>query len=180
MKFRNKNKDMQYNKAAVPDHFFREIDIEFLIHELKGPLSVIEASMKTMLKKQEKFGNLSLKQKAIVERSLRNSIKARKMIHGLLEIGRSEADCFECNCFMLSESLYPCILESLEASGETSDKNLFDYSCVAEDTNAIIDIIEKNKIEMNIPANILKIPIHQDELKFRQITGNIVGNAIST
>ncbi len=162
------------NKAAVPDHFFREIDIEFLMHELKGPISVIEAGMKTILKKQEKFGKLSIKQKAIIERSLRNSIKARKMIYGLLEIGRSEADCFECSCFMLSESLYPCIMESLEASG----CDMFDGPLPIEDMKAMGDILEKNKVELNIPDTIWEIPIFQDEFKFRQITGNLIGNAI--
>jgi len=162
------------NKAAVPDHFFREIDIEFLMHELKGPISVIEAGMKTILKKQEKFGKLSIKQKTIIERTLRNSIKARKMIYGLLEIGRSEADCFECSCFMLSESLYPCIMDSLEASG----CDLFDEPLSIEDSKAMGEILEKNKVELNIPDAIWELPIFQDEFKFRQITGNLIGNAI--
>lgn len=175
MKFWKKKKNMQKNnKAAVPDHFFREIDIEFLMHELKGPISVIEAGMKTILKKQEKFGKLSVKQKAIIERSLRNSIKARKMIYGLLEIGRSEADCFECKCFMLSESLYPCIMESLEASG----CDIFDGPLPIEDRKAMGDILEKNNVKLNIPDTIWEIPIFQDEFKFRQITGNLIGNAI--
>ncbi|NIA11501.1 MAG: hypothetical protein GWP10_17720 [Nitrospiraceae bacterium] len=162
------------NKAVVPDHFFREIDIEFLMHELKGPISIIEAGMKMILKKQEKFGKLSIKQKAIIERSLRNSIKAREMIYGLLEIGRSEADCFECSCFMLSESLYPCIIDSLEASG----CDMFDEPLPIENRKAMGDILGRNKIELNIPDAIWEVPIFQDEFKFRQITRNLIGNAL--
>ena len=132
------NKNIQDNKADVPEHFFREIDIEFLMHELKGPIAVIEAGMKIMLKKQEKFGSLPPGQKAIVERALRNSIKARRIIYALLEIGRSEANCFECRCFILSQSLYPCILESLEASGH----NVYDQYLNTDDKHSFIETIK--------------------------------------
>ncbi|MBW2634977.1 MAG: hypothetical protein JRE14_12795, partial [Deltaproteobacteria bacterium] len=34
--------------------FFKELEIEFLIHELKDPISIIETGAQTLLKKQER------------------------------------------------------------------------------------------------------------------------------
>ncbi len=169
-----KNNRLQNNKAKVPDHFFNEIDIEFLIHELKGPLAVIETGMKTLLSKEKKFGKLSLKQKKIIERSLRNTIKARETIYGLLEIGRSEANCFECTSFILAESLYPCVLDSLEATGY----NVFNEPHIIENKKTIITTLRENGVELNISDKIWKTHIYQDEIKFRQIAGNLIRNAL--
>ena len=38
-----------------PDQFFREIEIQFLIHELKDPISIVETGLRTLLEKKEKF-----------------------------------------------------------------------------------------------------------------------------
>lgn len=174
MNILGKNKHTQDNKAKVPDHFFNEIDIEFLIHELKGPLSVIETGMQMLLNKGKKFGQLSLKQKKIIKRSLRNTIKARELIYGLLEIGRSEANCFEHSYFMLSESLYPCVLDSLETSG----CNVFEGYSMVEDEKVMTGIFKENGIELNVSDKAWKTHIYQDEFKFRQIAGNLIRNAL--
>ncbi len=39
--------------------FFRDINVEFLIHELKDPISVIETAVRMLLEKSDKFGQLS-------------------------------------------------------------------------------------------------------------------------
>ena len=35
--------------AASSDGFFRELDTQLLVHELKGPLSLIEATTRTLI-----------------------------------------------------------------------------------------------------------------------------------
>ena len=39
-------------------NFFRELEIEFLLHELKDPLSIIETGMRSLLEKPEKYGGV--------------------------------------------------------------------------------------------------------------------------
>ena len=46
----------------APDQFFRELEIQFLIHELKDPIAIIETGLRTILERREKFGPLSTKQ----------------------------------------------------------------------------------------------------------------------
>ena len=90
-----KKKDRNSN----PEEFFKNLDIEFLIHELKDPIAVIETGARTLLEKQDKFGSLSTRQEKTMNRIIRNAGKAREMLYSLLEVGRSEAGSFTCNQF---------------------------------------------------------------------------------
>ena len=45
------------------ERFFREVDIEFLVHELKDPVAIIETGLRTLLERQEKYGPLTDKQR---------------------------------------------------------------------------------------------------------------------
>ena len=50
-------KNQEMNPALeTPEEFFREIEIQFLIHELKDPIAIIETGLRTLLEKKEKFG----------------------------------------------------------------------------------------------------------------------------
>ena len=71
------------------EHFFREVQIEFLIHELKDPISIIQTGIKTLLDKRDKFGPLTPRQEKTLQRVLRNTKKTWEMLNNLLEIGFS-------------------------------------------------------------------------------------------
>ena len=88
-----------------PERFFREIEIEFLIHELKDPLAIIETGLRSLLERQDKIGPLTPRQEKTLQRTLRSSQKARQMLNGLLEIGRSEEGCFSFCGFSPTESV---------------------------------------------------------------------------
>ena len=92
-------KDSTPATSVSPVRFFQEVSIEFLIHELKDPIAIIETGLRTVLEKQDQYGPLSTKQANTLMRSLRNARKARGMLHDLLEIGRSEAGCLACSRF---------------------------------------------------------------------------------
>ena len=58
--------EQQVQKSTEsPEQFFREIEIQFLIHELKDPIAIIETGLRTLLEKQNKFGALSSKQQMV-------------------------------------------------------------------------------------------------------------------
>jgi signal transduction histidine kinase len=82
------------HEIGTPENFFRDVEIEFLIHELKDPLAIIETGLRTLLERQDKYGSLAPRQEKTLKRTLRNSKKARQMLANLLEIGRSESGCF--------------------------------------------------------------------------------------
>ncbi|HIJ56829.1 MAG TPA: HAMP domain-containing histidine kinase [Deltaproteobacteria bacterium] len=158
-------------KQTVPsESFFREIQIEFLIHELKGPVSVIETALKTLLEKQEKFGPLSSKQERTLQRALKNAKKTREMINDLLEIGRSEAGCFLCCRFHLGKAIRDVLMEELET--------LTIGTISSEKSNGQIQDLETHGVFLIIEPQTARSEMLQDETKFRQIFGNLIKNAL--
>ena len=53
--------------------FFKDIEIEFLVHELKDPIAVIETGLRTLLERQDKFGKLNSRQENTLRRALRTA-----------------------------------------------------------------------------------------------------------
>ena len=157
-------------QTVVSESFFREIQIEFLIHELKGPVSIIETGLRTLLEKQDKFGPLSSKQERTLQRALKNAKKTREMLYDLLEIGRSEAGCFLCCRFQPETAIKEVLMEELETltAGTLSSENEDDDKKDLEAYGVFLNMDTQNK----------PIEMFQDETKFRQIFGNLIKNAL--
>lgn len=157
-----------------PEEFFREIEIQFLIHELKDPISIVETGLRTLLEKQEKFGPLTPKQANTLKRTLRNTQKAREMLNNLMEIGRSESGCFICSHFKPVKSVYQAMKDSLEImTGPLSDE-IGRY----ETEKDALELLNRHGIYLEFSAQVLDTEIFQDEIKFRQIVGNLLKNAL--
>jgi len=157
-----------------PEQFFREIEIQFLIHELKDPISIVETGLRTLLEKKEKFGPLLPKQENTLKRTLRNTKKAREMLNNLLEIGRSESGCFICSHFQPTKSIYQAMKDSLEIMTGPLSEEIGKYEAEKD----ALELLTRNGIHLDIASRISNIEIFQDEVKFRQIVGNLLKNAL--
>jgi signal transduction histidine kinase len=160
--------------SATAEQFFRDIEIQFLIHELKDPIAIIETGLRTLLEKQDKFGPLSAKQQNTLKRTLRNSKKARSMLNNLLEIGRSESGCFICSHFEPAKVVYQALKDSLEIMTGPLSEELGKYEAEKD----AVELLSQNGITLEFSARVNNIEIFQDEIKFRQIVGNLVKNAL--
>jgi len=160
--------------SATPEQFFREIEIQFLIHELKDPIAIIETGLRTLLEKQEKFGPLSAKQQNTLKRTLRNSVKARSMLNNLLEVGRSESGCFICSHFEPAKTVYQALKDSLEIMTGPLSEELGKYAAEKD----ALALLSQNGIALEFSARVQQIEMFQDEVKFRQIAGNLFKNAL--
>ncbi|MEW5909272.1 MAG: HAMP domain-containing sensor histidine kinase [Thermodesulfobacteriota bacterium] len=173
-----KNDPQQQNNQGksfdTPQHFFREIEIQFLIHEMKDPLSIIETGLRTLLDRKDKFGGLSAPQEKTLKRTLRNAVKAREMLNSLLEIGRSESGvCISCQ-FDAVKTIAQVLAESLEMQSDVSQEDL--GSC--ENLGQFVSLLEKHHILLSIPDKPVQFLMCQDENRFRQIFGNLLKNAL--
>jgi signal transduction histidine kinase len=161
-------------KTKASEKFFRDIEIEFLVHELKGPIAVIETGLRTLLERAEKYGPLTSRQEKILKRSFRNSKKIREMLNGLLEIGRSEASCFLCCGFQPANSAYDVLLDTLETVTGSGFDQIEGYTRKED----VLTFLAQKGIYLKVSPDAVDTEIHQDEIKFRQIVGNLILNAV--
>ena len=159
---------------SYSEDFFKNLDVQFLIHELKDPISIIEAGARTLTEKQQKFGTLTPRQEKIVKRIARNAQKARDMLYGLLETGRSEAGGFLCNQFAPAHTIVKVLMDSLEIKAPQIADELRQY----EDKKLIFESVNRFGVFLIVEPEVQNLEMLQDEVKFRQIVGNLIKNAL--
>lgn len=161
-------------RVAQDGSFFRDIDIEFLIHELKGPLSVIDTALRMLLEKRDKYGPLSDRQERVLQRARRNTVKAADLLADLLEVGRSDAGCFQCSRFQPDAVLADVLLDALEPL----DADLGEGVAGPDTEVRQADELARCGIHLTCSEDARKAVVCQDEAKFRQIVGNLIKNAL--
>ncbi len=154
--------------------FFRELRTEFLIHELKDPLAVIETNVRFLLEKKDSCGALSPRQEKALKRTLRNALKAREMLYSLLETGRAETACFTCGIFSPVESGLQVVVDCVEIMSGL----LFETVSAATGREAVYKCLEAGGIVVTADSAADDTRMHQDEMKYRQVLGNLVKNAL--
>ncbi|HEA66452.1 MAG TPA: HAMP domain-containing histidine kinase [Desulfobacterales bacterium] len=170
----SKSQKKHPKKSDSPERFFQEINVEFLIHELKGPISIVETGLRSLLERKEKYGPLSTRQEKTLKRAAKNIKKTREMVNGLLEIGRSEAGACICCRFQPSRTVHEVVLDGLEtALGAIFDESKEDWK-----ENEMYQFFSENGVFLDISPRVNNIEMLQDETKFRQIFLNLVTNAL--
>lgn len=161
-------------ESTSSGNFFRELEIEFLLHELKDPISIIETGMRALLEKREKYGPLSPRQEKTLNRAFRNTKKVREMLNDLLEIGRSEAGRFVYCRFQPAKTVHAVLEEALESmAGHISE-----HAGAQREEEKRCKILSDSGIFLEIAPQVGETEMIQDETKFRQIFGNLVKNAL--
>jgi len=159
---------------AIDKKFFREIQIEFLLHELKDPVAVIETGARTLLEKKEKYGALTPRQEKTLSRILRNTKKTREMLNDLLEVGRSEAGSVICCPFQPAKATLDVLMEALE----TKANGVFEQIKLSGRENDMLKALGDHGILLDISPQLTFTEMLQDEIKFRQIVANLIKNAL--
>ena len=160
--------------ATCREIFFKEIEIQFLIHELKDPISIVETGAQMLLKKQERFGPLTDRQTKTVNRIIRNAAKARQMLYSLLEVGRAESGRFICSRFAPIIAGYDVLLECLDLHAPATSEKVRNM----QPKEAALEHLKENGILFTAAPAVEDVQVLQDEVKFRQIVGNLIKNAL--
>ena len=174
MSEQNEHKDDIQPTGEKTEQFFKEIEIEFLVHELKDPIAIIETGLRTLLERQDKFGVLSARQENTLKRTLRNSKKARELLHNLLEIGRSESGCFIGERFQPAESAFEALKDALEIHAWS----VFEKFGTYDNQTEALEFLATSGISFEVSSPADGLEMFQDEVKFRQIVGNLIKNAL--
>lgn len=158
------------NRDQAED-FFRSINIQFLVHELKGPLYVIETNTRMLLEFEKKFGRLTASQQKILQRSMRSAASLRNIVHSLLEVGSNQAGRINLQRF----NVVQCTAEVLADALETVHCDVLDIP----GTSAVsADYLAANGIDLSFSPEVQSVCLRQDKTKFEYILGNLVRNGL--
>ncbi len=164
----------QTSEPESSEHFFQQVNIEFLIHELKDPLSVIETNAQ-LLDNLAAGGFPEERRKKTLGRITRSTRKVRTLLEELLEVGRAEAVSFNCRPFSPVEVIQQVLKDTVEShaadvyEGMRSQKGL----------SAQLAFLESSGIRLQTRKAARRLQMVQDETKFRQIVANLLKNALT-
>jgi two-component system, OmpR family, sensor kinase len=159
-------------EANQSDDFFRNVNIQFLVHELKGPLDVIQTNIRMLLEGRNTAGALTPFQEKALKRSVRSAAKMRDIIHSLLEVGRSQTGRIDVKEF----ELFECAAEVLVNSLETVNCGESDVPEAGTDPAGFLS---HNGIRLTAVPEICHTLVRQDKTKFMYILGNLARNGLS-
>jgi two-component system OmpR family sensor kinase len=164
------------DESVEEECFFRQLNVEFLIHELKDPLSVIEANARLLIE-QQSSNTVPAAGRSVkgLQRILRSTRKARALLWDLLEVGRAESACFDCHAFQPEAALKEILVEA----AETHAPELFEKMIAVEGLEAQLAVLAREGIRMDVQPAAAEVQLNQDETKFRQIAVNLFKNALS-
>ena len=162
---------------APPDadaRFFREVNVEFLVHELKDPIAVIETGLRCLLEKQDRYGALTERQAGTLQRSLRSARKAWAILNDLLEVGRAEAACRCCVRFRPLEAVHATLKEALETVAGPEAEPLGTF----RQPEGLERLLRRHGVSLTASAEAGAAEMVQDETQFRRMAGNLIKNAL--
>ena len=164
------------SSSECVDAFFRQLDIQMLVHDMKGPLGIIETNARMLLDARSPLGPLTAPQRRAMERSLRSSARLQRMIHGLLEVGSCRQGRGRLREFQLVPATAAKLTELLESE--------IAGACLqpAHETGSTLEHqrehLKANGIHLEVPPDLEATILRQDQRRFESMLGNLVGNAL--
>ena len=150
------------------------IKFEFLVHDLKVPLAVIEAGILSLLHKQDKYGPLTDRQEKVLERALRNTIITRTLVNDTLEIGRSSQGMMNKTRFSLCALVLGTLVEILDLNDHEVAEKVKQSVTLPE----FKDNVAQRGIYLEVEETLWEKELLLDESKSKQILRNLLTNAL--
>lgn len=150
------------------------IKTELLVHDLKNPIAVIEASVDSLIRKADRESPLTDRQIRILSRVLRNSKIAMSLVNDILEVGRSCEGIFNKDRFRCYEYLVFPFIEIFDlVHPETAER-----ISASESLSGFREILEGHNIKLNMDDSLWSEELFLDIRKVRQVFRNLLSNAI--
>ena len=152
----------------------QKIKIELLVHDLKGPLAVIETGINSLLQRENKYGSLNDKQKRVLQRVLRNTKITQTLVNDTLEVGKSTEGIINKNIFPISGLITQSLVEIFDLTDFDTAENI--KQCT--DLRLFKKMLSDKGIQFDIDASLWNREVCLDERKMRQILRNLLNNAL--
>ncbi len=149
------------------------IKLDLLIHDLKVPLAVIEAGVSSLLKRPEKYGELTESQERVLQRVLRNAKITQNLVNDVLELGRSREGIVNLRWFMLCELVEETLVEIFDLTDSSVSERI--RGC--KDSAMLRDAVGGAGLSLSIEDELWAKKVCLDEVKVTQILRNLLSNA---
>jgi hypothetical protein len=149
------------------------IKTEILIHDLKVPISVIDAGAKSLLNRQESYGPLTEKQIKVLKRIIRNTLATQRLVNDVLELGRSREGVMILSDFPVSSLVTGVLMEIFDFV----DPDVAEVIRKTRDYRELEQAIQPNNTRLSFDPAVWKAKVRLDEVKVRQILRNLAINA---
>jgi two-component system OmpR family sensor kinase len=149
------------------------IKTEILIHDLKVPISVIDAGAKSLLNRQDSYGPLTDKQAKVIKRIIRNTLTTQRLVNDVLELGRSREGVVIKSKFPVSHLVTSVLIEAFDLSCPAATERVRR----AESYTDLADVLKEGHVNLSFDSSVWKKVVCLDEAKVRQILTNLVTNA---
>ncbi len=146
------------------------LELGFIMHELKGPLAVIEAGARSMLAGKGAENGLSPRQERTLQRMLRSTLKSRELVAELLTIGQSELGTLRANPFKPATELRLTVLDCLEMLPGTRPQ----VSAEHLDDGAF----EQAGVVLSIAPGAAELELSSSKSAFHHVCSNLIRNAL--
>lgn len=149
------------------------IKTEILIHDLKVPISVIDAGAKSLLNRQESYGPLTDKQIKVLKRIIRNALTTQRLVNDVLELGRSREGVMIKKDFSIGRLVITVLIELFDLV----EPSVTDMIKGAENYDELTRVVYDNGFKLSFDSSVWRQVVCLDEAKVRQILRNLVTNA---
>lgn len=154
----------------IPD---ANIKTEILIHDLKVPISVINAGARSLLERQDTYGPLTEKQVKVLHRIVRNTLATQRLVNDVLELGRSREGVMICSQFTVASLVVGVLVEVFDLA----DPNVADAVRKVTTYTELQKIVADAGVALNFEKQTWEASVCLDAAKVRQILRNLVTNA---
>lgn len=166
------DKDQEHKRGVEASG--ERIKIDFLIHDLKVPLAVIEAGITSLLERQEKYGPLTDKQRKVLLRALRNTRITKILVNDAMELARSREGIVNLAHLKLSSLIEQTLVEIFDLTDcGTSEK-----ITICSGLPGLRKALREKGILLFIDERVWCQEICLDKAKVRQILRNLLNNAL--
>ena len=152
----------------------KKIKIDLLIHDLKGPLAVVETGIRLLLEKPENYGPLTAKQKKVLERTLRNTRATQMLVDDALELERSRERIVNLTTVSFSRLLEEIFIELFDLIDSRTSEKVKNCTGLAE----LKEILTERSVTLDIDESLWRRELCLDENKIKQIIRNLLTNAM--
>lgn len=150
------------------------IKFEFLVHDLKVPLAVIETGILSLLHRTDKYGPITEKQKKVLERALRNTIVTRTLVNDALELGRSSAGIMNKEQSRFNDIVLGVLVEIFDLTDHLAAERIRESTSLSDLKKALL---EKGFV-LRCDDGLWKREFLLDQSKVKQIFRNLLNNAL--